>query len=82
MFNKNSITILITCMAMSLSCISLADTTAAAATATINTSNKAPVLPIQHWTTSNGANVYFVAEHQLPMLDVEVILDAGFRTRW
>ncbi|WP_069472492.1 M16 family metallopeptidase [Candidatus Marithrix sp. Canyon 246] len=32
---------------------------------------------IQHWQTSNGANVYFVAAPDLPMLDVEVVFDAG-----
>lgn len=32
---------------------------------------------IAHWTTANGARVYFVAEHQLPMVDVRVVFDAG-----
>ncbi len=32
---------------------------------------------IQHWQTNNGANVYFVAAPDLPMLDVEVVFDAG-----
>jgi zinc protease len=32
---------------------------------------------IQHWQTSNGANVYFVAAPDLPMLDVEIVFDAG-----
>jgi zinc protease len=32
---------------------------------------------IQHWQTTNGANVYFVAAPDLPMLDVEVVFDAG-----
>lgn len=32
---------------------------------------------IQHWQTSNGARVYFVAAPELPMLDISVIFDAG-----
>ncbi|NNM58405.1 MAG: insulinase family protein [Legionellales bacterium] len=36
-----------------------------------------PVLPIQHWQTQNGASVYFVPEHQLPILDIEVLFNAG-----
>jgi zinc protease len=36
-------------------------------------------LPIQHWTLENGARVYFVESHALPMLDVSVEFDAGER---
>ena len=32
---------------------------------------------IQHWNTTNGARVYFVAAPELPMVDIEVIFDAG-----
>ena len=32
---------------------------------------------IQHWQTSNGAHVYFVAAPQLPMLDINVTFAAG-----
>lgn len=32
---------------------------------------------IQHWTTSNGARVYFVPSMDIPMLDVRVVFDAG-----
>ena len=32
---------------------------------------------IQHWQTVNGAQVYFVPAHQLPMVDVRVVFDAG-----
>jgi len=32
---------------------------------------------IQHWTTANGARVYFVPSPELPMVDVQVIFDAG-----
>ena len=34
-------------------------------------------LPIQHWTTPEGAQVYFVESHSLPMLDVSVDFPAG-----
>jgi zinc protease len=36
-------------------------------------------LPIQHWTTSSGARVYFVASRSIPMLDINVDFDAGGR---
>jgi zinc protease len=36
-------------------------------------------LPIQHWTLENGARVYFVESHALPMLDISVEFDAGER---
>ncbi len=32
---------------------------------------------IQHWTTANGARVYFVSAPELPMIDVQVVFDAG-----
>ncbi len=32
---------------------------------------------IQHWQTSNGANVYFVPSHAIPMVDVRIVFDAG-----
>ncbi len=32
---------------------------------------------IQHWTTSNGARVYYVPSMDIPMLDVRVVFDAG-----
>ena len=32
---------------------------------------------IQHWTTTNGARVYFVASPELPIVDVQVVFDAG-----
>jgi zinc protease len=36
-------------------------------------------LNIQHWTLENGARVYFVENHSIPMLDVSVEFDAGSR---
>lgn len=35
------------------------------------------ILPIQHWQTPSGARVYFVENHDLPMLDVSVEFPAG-----
>jgi zinc protease len=32
---------------------------------------------IQHWTTENGARVYFVPAHEIPMVDVQIVFDAG-----
>lgn len=32
---------------------------------------------IEHWQTDNGARVYFVAAHELPMVDIQVVFDAG-----
>ena len=34
-------------------------------------------LDIQHWTTPQGARVYFVENRELPMLDVSVDFSAG-----
>src|SRR5471032_3389001 len=35
------------------------------------------LLPIQHWQTKHGAQVYFVEARNLPMLDVSVDFPAG-----
>jgi len=32
---------------------------------------------IQHWTTANGARVYFTPAPQLPMVDIRIVFDAG-----
>lgn len=32
---------------------------------------------IAHWQTANGAQVYFVPARELPMVDVQVVFDAG-----
>ena len=38
----------------------------------------AQALPeIQSWTTKNGTRVLFVEAHELPMLDIRVVFDAG-----
>lgn len=36
-------------------------------------------LNIQHWTLDNGARVYFVESHAIPVFDVSVDFDAGAR---
>ncbi len=36
-------------------------------------------LQIQNWTLANGARVFFVENHSIPMLDVSVEFDAGSR---
>jgi len=33
--------------------------------------------PIEHWQTTNGARVYFVPAPELPMLDIQVVFNAG-----
>jgi zinc protease len=35
------------------------------------------ILPIQHWQAASGARVYFVENHDLPMLDISVEFPAG-----
>jgi len=35
------------------------------------------ILPIQHWQTPGGARVYFVENHDLPMVDISVEFPAG-----
>jgi len=35
------------------------------------------VPPIQHWTTPNGARVYFVPAPELPIVDAQLVFDAG-----
>jgi len=37
----------------------------------------AAILPIQHWQTAGGSRVYFVENHDLPMLDLSVEFPAG-----
>ncbi|PUE48191.1 peptidase M16 [Limnohabitans sp. 2KL-1] len=36
-------------------------------------------LPILHWTQPSGARVYLVESHAIPMVDVQIDLDAGSR---
>lgn len=36
-------------------------------------------LPIQHWTQPSGARVFLVESHAIPMVDLQIDLDAGGR---
>jgi len=36
-------------------------------------------LPIQHWTQPSGVRVYLVESHAIPMVDVQIDIDAGSR---
>lgn len=38
---------------------------------------EAPHVNIEHWQTTNGAEVYFVQSTQIPMVDVQVVFAAG-----
>ena len=60
----------------SLFSISLKKITLLAAFVLANTSLQAAV-QIQNWTAPSSARVFFVENHTLPMLDVEVSFDAG-----
>lgn len=37
----------------------------------------AAVPPIQNWPTANGVPVYFIAARELPMVDVQILFNAG-----
>jgi len=39
--------------------------------------NAEATVDIQHWQTSRGVPVYFVETRQLPMLDLQIVFDAG-----
>ncbi len=56
-----SLTIAVTCGVVSLLLVSVAQA----------------ALPIQHWQTEKGAKVYFVENHDLPLLDINVDFVAG-----
>jgi zinc protease len=34
-------------------------------------------ITIQHWKTNNGAQVFFVEAHEIPMVDASIMFDAG-----
>lgn len=51
--------------------------TLAAVAALVFASAAQAALPIQHWKTESGANVYFVENRDLPMIDVSVDVPAG-----
>lgn len=35
------------------------------------------LLPIEHWKTNEGAKVYFIYAKEIPMLDIQIAIDAG-----
>lgn len=39
--------------------------------------NQPTMLPIQKWTTTSGTPVYYVHAPELPMIDIQVVFDAG-----
>ena len=41
------------------------------------TSGAAAATPVQSWTTAQGARVYFIETHALPIVDVQVLFLAG-----
>ncbi len=43
----------------------------------ISAQTKHQVVPIEHWQTKNGINVYFVSMHEIPIVDVSVVFSAG-----
>ena len=40
-------------------------------------SSAAAATPVQSWTTAQGARVYFIETHALPIVDVQVLFLAG-----
>ena len=49
------------------------------ATALFASNSAWALLPIQHWTETNGAKVYLVESPVIPMVDVQIDFDAGSR---
>lgn len=50
-----------------------------ASTALLTALNAQAAIPIQHWTLANGAKVYLAATDALPIVDVQIDIDAGSR---
>lgn len=50
-----------------------------ASTALLAALNAQAAIPIQHWTLANGAKVYLAATDALPIVDVQIDVDAGSR---
>ncbi|MBU3735411.1 MAG: insulinase family protein, partial [Methylobacterium sp.] len=57
--------------------INLSRSLAAAAAGLLFTLQAFAALPIQHWQSPSGARVYFVENHDLPILDLNVSFAAG-----
>src|SRR5262249_28498884 len=78
------ISFLIGLLSMMISLLSFATTTFAMTTTSTTVStlpsfsaHSTRVLDIQHWKTTKGTPVYFVRTPGLPMLDLQVIFNAG-----
>ncbi|MDM0120697.1 M16 family metallopeptidase [Variovorax arabinosiphilus] len=50
-----------------------------ASTALLAALSAQAAIPIQHWTLANGAKVYLAATDALPIVDVQIDVDAGSR---
>lgn len=50
-----------------------------ASTALLTALSAQAAIPIQHWTLANGAKVYLAATDALPIVDVQIDVDAGSR---
>jgi zinc protease len=50
-----------------------------ASTALLAALSAQAAIPIQHWTRANGAKVYLAATDALPIVDVQIDVDAGSR---
>jgi len=50
-----------------------------AGVALLGTLDAQAAIPIQHWTLANGAKVYLAATDALPIIDVQIDVDAGSR---
>jgi zinc protease len=50
-----------------------------AGVALLGTLDAQAAIPIQHWTLANGAKVYLAATDALPIVDVQIDVDAGSR---
>ena len=57
----------------------IAGAAALASTALLAALNAQAAIPIQHWTLANGAKVYLAATAALPIVDVQIDVDAGSR---
>lgn len=57
----------------------IAGGTVLAGTALLAALSAQAAIPIQHWTLANGAKVYLAATDALPIVDVQIDVDAGSR---
>jgi zinc protease len=57
----------------------IAGAAALASTALLAALSAQAAIPLQHWTLANGAKVYLAATDALPIVDVQIDVDAGSR---